>query len=123
MIEDTRSLEDPRCTTDVAEPFRGCPEFEACSVNSCRLHPAYPRLATLADDTETRCTARRSTRVRIAALHPGMLPFGGLTDREHRRKLRRGCRSQEEIERVRLRMDQLRQRKQIAGTNEPAVGR
>lgn len=91
-----------------AEPFRGCPRFEICSVNNCPLHTAYPNLPVVEADPEKSCGVRRTSRLRVAALHPGVLPLGGLTEREHQRKVRRESRTPEEVERDRLRMKGLR---------------
>ena len=111
-------------TCRAPEPFRLCPRFESCSVGNCPLHVGYPQMSRLATDTETTCTARRSTRTRIAAGHEGVLRFGGLTCREYKRKLRRESRSAEEIEQARARMARLRERKQALESSElePAVG-
>ena len=64
---------------------RTCPRFSTCSVNNC---PLDPNPCAIAEDKEPRCTMAKSIRMRLAGAMPGALPRGGLTEREHRLKLR-----------------------------------
>lgn len=67
-------------------PYEECPQFEGCSVNRCPLDPAVEVREQLANDPETRCGTRRSTRERIAAKYVDILPWQGLTPREQRKE-------------------------------------
>ena len=67
-------------------PYRDCPSFERCSNNHCPLDPLADQRPSMADDPETRCTCRRSTREAIAQRYG--LQGGGLTRRDKGRDAR-----------------------------------
>lgn len=85
------------------EPFQTCPNYQDCSCNSCPLDPQIEDRDHAPGDND-KCTAMRSTREKISAAFPGILPRGGLTDREYKRKIRRDARTPAEIEEARERM-------------------
>ena len=58
--------------------YHECPNFDSCSVNACPL--GGEGFETLPDDPETECTARLSTRHRIATKYG--LPNQGMTKKE-----------------------------------------
>jgi hypothetical protein len=60
-------------------PYSECPKFDVCSSNKCPLDPNLRDRIILPG--EDKCTARKSTRVRIAAKYPELLPYQGLTSR------------------------------------------
>ena len=64
-------------------PYEDCPKFEICSAPKCPLDPFYgQRVQRLSN--EEKCTARKSTRLKIASTYSDTkLPYGGLTGREY----------------------------------------
>jgi hypothetical protein len=58
--------------------YHECPNFDSCSVNACPL--AGEGYESLPDDPETECTARLSTRQRVATKYG--LPNQGMTKKE-----------------------------------------
>jgi hypothetical protein len=58
--------------------YHECPNFDSCSVNACPL--AGEGFESLPDDPETECTAKLSTRQRIATKYG--LPNEGMTNKE-----------------------------------------
>ena len=61
-------------------PYEDCPRFRECSVNVCPLDPDHAKRNRLSD--EPKCTFAKIRRIRIAEMHPGVLPMGGMTGRE-----------------------------------------
>lgn len=64
------------------QPYQDCPRRQSCSVNNCPLDPIYPNRYVDTEDQEKKCTLPKSYRLRTAAMHPRVLPLGGLTPRE-----------------------------------------
>ena len=73
----------------IAEPYRTCPRFDACSVNRCPFDPLIHVRTTDPGDRETKCPLSRRVRRHLFADLPepakARLPFGGLYEREFRR--------------------------------------
>ncbi|MGQ9583751.1 MAG: hypothetical protein ACUVV6_09635, partial [Thermoplasmatota archaeon] len=71
------------------EPYFDCLRMKripCCCVNACPLDPKYPRLEIYPEDPDQECKLSRSRRSAIAAKHPGLLKYGGLTVKEWRRQ-------------------------------------
>lgn len=74
----------------MSAPLTLCGQYEACSCPRCPLDPAVDTRDALPG--EPTCTARRTTRERIAASYPAeLLPWRGLLPRERRRDERRAA--------------------------------
>lgn len=63
-------------------PFYECSRYARCSVNNCPLHPDYPNLAVDSEDAEKKCQMKKTIRIKIAEKFPGILTYGGRTQRE-----------------------------------------
>ena len=66
----------------MTEPAFDCPRFQKCSVNNCPLYSGYPDMPSSPDDPERKCKVGKTIRLRVAAKHPSVLRYGGLTTRE-----------------------------------------
>lgn len=67
-------------------PFRECPRYDSCSCNKCPLDPLIDQRRVLPDDEK--CKAWKSTRMKIAAKYPKLLPYGGLYKKQWEAKKR-----------------------------------
>jgi hypothetical protein len=70
------------------EPFRECPRFDRCSVNSCPLDPDQDLHTVHKLDKEQKCPMEKGVRVRIGSKYPDLLPRLGLTSLEWAAKQR-----------------------------------
>jgi len=85
------------------KPYRECPRYQKCSVNSCPLHPIFPEIYTDPEDSQVKCTLEKEVRFRIGSKYPDLLKFQGLTPREWAGKKRFEGLSEEDKELVRER--------------------
>jgi|SRR6185295_5627287 len=69
------------------QPYEECPQFDRCSCNVCPLDPLWATREAL--PAEEKCTARRSTRLGIAAKHGLAIGTFGLTREEVARDRKR----------------------------------
>lgn len=83
------------------QPYEECPRFSGCSVNVCPLDPEQDKRNKLKGEPD--CGGWVSTRKRIAAKYPGLLPDKGLTTREVAKKVRWEAMPESEREKRRAR--------------------
>ena len=63
------------------QPATECPRFSRCAVNNCPLDFNYPNYDISPLDFETKCTASKPVRMRIAA--NSTLQYRGMTRAEY----------------------------------------
>jgi hypothetical protein len=64
-------------------PFNECPRYDRCSVNRCPLDLDINKRRSDSGDRDRQCPMEKQVRMRIGSKYPALLPFGGLTHREH----------------------------------------